>query len=119
MAKSLDIPASNIHSVCPSTVSASLCSEHETSLEVSDIPSLALVVSGNNTAATNEILIEVREYKLPISIISIEKRIEEIQKKRLIDPVGISRYLQESLVHGIPLHLVDDTSTIEGQREYT
>ena len=118
MAKSLDIPASNIHSVCPSTVSASLCSEHETSLEVSDIPSLALVVSGNNTAATNEILIEVREYKLPISIISIEKRIEEIQKKRLIDPVEISRYLQESLVHGIPLHLVDDTSTIEGQREY-
>ena len=64
MVKSLDPTASNIHSVCFSTESASLCSEHEASLEVNDIPSLTLVVSGNDTAAINETLTEVSGYKL-------------------------------------------------------
>ena len=64
MVKSLDPTASNIHSVCFATESASLCSEHEASLEVNDIPSLTLVVSGNDTAAINETLTEVSGYKL-------------------------------------------------------
>ena len=114
MVKTLDPTASNIHSICPSTESASLCSEDEASLEVNNIPSLGLVVSGNYTAATNETLTEVSEYRLPISKIGIKKYIEEIHKKRLIDPVEILRYLQESLLHGRPLHLANDTSTIEG-----
>ena len=45
------------------------------------------MVSGNDTAATNETVTEVSECKLPVSRISIEKHIDEIHKKRLIEPL--------------------------------
>ena len=94
-------------------VAPGLCSEHEASLDVNDIQSLTLVLSGNDSATTNKTLTGISGYKLPMSRTSREKHIEGIHKKRLIDPGVTLRHLQELLVHGRLLNLIDDTSTNE------
>ena len=69
--------------------------------------------SGNDTATTNKTLTGISGYKLPMSRTSREKHIEGIHKERLIDPGVILRHLQELLVQGRLLNLIDDTSTNE------
>lgn len=97
----------------PILVAPGLCSEHEASLDVNDIQSLTLVLSGNDSATTNKTLTEISGYKLPMSRTSRENHIEGIHKKRLIDPWVTLRHLQELLVHGRLLNLIDNTSTNE------